>query len=339
MINATPPEIEPLHQYDEDILNDEIQEHQDNGFKDDLECNEKYSGKDDDNDLYDLSNYSFDRHMAAKQKTTDHSAKRPEPHTAEYYLDKASQAYDKFKYEKCLDYIRDYEVRVSKPPYERTITEKVIVLAYTAYCKKALKKYSAAKDYFREMISLMKKSAFSPECLFTTHFQHACCYAHLGNMEECKERIRKLVNMDFGLNIDYLAKNDYMIHHQPCFHNHKLSNFDKLVINEIVATALGKEILELQREGKLIPTNCLCSYTNESKEFCSALCGRVGGYAAAIIALIPDRATQILALFALAEFNVECPKCCEEGLGSENCCKGLKSILAKFIQASVIVKI
>lgn len=226
-----------------------------------------------------------------------------------------------------------------QPAYKGSVIEKVIALAYRAYCKKNLKKYSSAKDYFRDIISLMKKAEFNPECLFTTYFQHATCYAHLGRIDECKERLRKLANMDLGLDIHTLAKNDYMICHQPCFHYHKFSIYDKLVINEIVATGLGKDILALQKEGKLIPTDRLYIDTNETKESCAAFCRRIGHYAAIAIAFIPDTLTRIAVSVALAEFDVECQICCEEGLGSENCCKGLKSVLQKVFEGVAQVKV
>lgn len=339
MNNTFLTSIEPLHQYEEDI-HDEIHEDVDSGFKDDLECSLEQIGDHDDNDLYDLSNFSFDKYKAAKPKPTDMPSKRPEPHTPEYYLEKASYAYDTFKYKKCLDYIHDYEVRINQPTYEKTLNEKVIALAYRAYCKKALKKYSSAKDYFAEMISIFKKDPFlSPECLFMTYFQHASCYAHMGKMGECEEKIRKIANMDFGLSIDYLVKKDYIIHRQPCFHYHKFSTDDKFVINEILATALGNDILTQQKQGKLIPGNCHCGQTNESKEFCAETCKWLVGIGELAASFIPHIPTRIAVMIAIIKFDVECERCCEEGFGSENCCKGLKSILEKVSQATVTIKV
>lgn len=96
-----------------------------------------------------------------------------------------------------------------------------------------------------------------------------------------------------------------------------------MVVNEIIATSLGKEIAAL--EGDFIPIHCTCS--NEDFSFCSEWCTRIGAYATIACAFIPNKAIQAIALFTLVEFQLECEKCCRKGLGHENCCRKLKKAI------------
>lgn len=250
-----------------------------------------------------------------------------EPTPPEKYLKKAVRAYDERKYRSCLEYLKQYERALesdgANPPYylnQLTKEQKVLIYSYKAYCKKNLKSYESAKDYFAELIDLMKHGGYKSECLFMIYWQHASCYYFMGHKNTCKDRIKKLVEMEIGPTIKELKANHYRINRQPCFHEQDLVRGDKMVINEIIATALGKEIVAL--EGNFIPINCTC--TNEDPTFCADWCTRIGGYATIACAFIPHKPTQVFALWACVEFAAECEKCCEKGLGHDNCCRFLK---------------
>jgi tetratricopeptide (TPR) repeat protein len=253
-----------------------------------------------------------------------------DPAPPEKHLKKAVRAYDQRKYRRCLEYIKEYEKALEKdganPPYyynQLTKEQKVLIYSYKAYCKKCLKSYESAQEYFVNLIDLMKDEGYRPECLFMIYWQHASCYYFLGQKEKCADRIRKLVNMEIGPTIRELKENNYRINRQPCFHEQELVKGDKMVINEIIATTLGKEIVAL--EGEFTPTICTC--TDEDSSFCADWCTRIGSYATVACAFIPNKFAQAITLFALVEFAVECEKCCEKGLGHENCCRKLKKAI------------
>lgn len=253
-----------------------------------------------------------------------------EPKSPEVHLKKAIRAYDQRRYGRCLEYLKDYERALetdgANPPYyynQLTKEQKVLIYSYKAYCKKNLKSYESAKDYFAELINLMKDGGYKSECLFMVYWQHASCYYFMGHKNTCKDRIKRLVEMEIGPTIKELKANNYRINRQPCFHEQELVKGDKMVINEIIATALGKNIIAL--DGEYIPINCTC--TNEDPTFCADWCTRIGGYATIACAFIPHKPTQVFALWALVEFTAECEKCCEKGLGHDNCCRILKRAL------------
>ena len=254
-----------------------------------------------------------------------------QPDPPEKHLKKAMRAYDEHKYRRCLEYIKQYEKALETadgayPPYyynQLTKEQKVLIYSYKAYCKKALKNYESAQEYFAELIDLMKGGGYKPECLFTVYWQHASCYYFLGEKEKCKDRIKRLVNMEIGPTIKELKANNYRLNRQPCFHDHELVKGEKMLINEIIAMTLGENVIAL--EGEYIPINCIC--TDEDSYFCAEWCTRIGGYATLACALISNKLIQTLALFALVEFQAECEKCCEKGLGHENCCRKLKSAI------------
>lgn len=73
-------------------------------------------------------------------------------------LKQAQYAFDSFRYNKCLEKIRDYERFAFPPPYDfPSAEEKLVILAYKAYSNRFLKKYDSAIHYFEEMIELLKK--------------------------------------------------------------------------------------------------------------------------------------------------------------------------------------
>lgn len=250
-----------------------------------------------------------------------------EPTPPEKHLKKAVRAYDQHKYRRCLEYIKEYqkalETNGARPPYyynQLTNEQKVLIHSYKAYCKKKLKSYESAQEHFAELIDLMKDNGYKSECLFMIYWQHASCYYFMGHKEKCKDRIKKLVNMEIGPTIKELKANNYRINRQPCFHEQELIREDRMIINEIIANTLGKNIIDL--EGEYIPTNCTC--TDEDPYFCAEWCTRIGGYATVACACIPYKPVQIFALFLLVEFSAQCEQCCEKGLGHENCCRKLK---------------
>lgn len=290
---------EPLHIFDDSVIID------------DDEPNDDY--------LYCLDDYEY-----AQFNIQTNQANYAQPHPPEYYLNKAIKAYDLFKYDKCIQYIKEYERETSRPPRLPSNEEKVLALSYKAYCKKYQKKYESATDYFEELIQLMKKGGYAPECLFSVYLQHASCYAGMGKKEKCKEKIKKLIDLNIGPTLADLQARNYMVNSQPCFHMHELRGEDRMIINEIIAAALGENIASLQQQGQLIPTFANCCYTNEKIEFCQTICRRLFGYAGVAVVFIPNKLAQAAALIALVEFEMECTGCCESGLGSENCCKNLK---------------
>lgn len=123
-------------------------------------------------------------------------------------------------------------------------------------------------------------------------------------------------SMKIGPTIKELKANNYRINRQPCFHEQELVQSDKMVVNEIIATTLGENIVAL--DGNFIPTNCTC--TNEDPYFCTEWCTRIAGFASVACAFIPNKAAQIVALYALVEFSAQCERCCEEW-GHKNCCQ------------------
>src|ERR1700733_11470689 len=91
--------FEPLHHFENEIdLEEDLETTVNNNFEEDAEYD------DNDDDLYDLSLYCNN-----SDRWTQPTMYQPQSHTPEYYLEKAAKAYDNFKYQKCLDYIDDYE--------------------------------------------------------------------------------------------------------------------------------------------------------------------------------------------------------------------------------------
>jgi tetratricopeptide (TPR) repeat protein len=299
---------EPWHDYPDIQLDDDL----------DLE----------DDELYNLENYGH----SLNQNQLLTAYRKPESGEDTYvYMQKAMKAYDHSEYKKCLAYLKKYEDTFSDINLQLTLSERVLVLSYKAYAKKALRKYDSAKDHFSHLIELLKQGDYERESLFYAYWQHASCYYGLGEKEKCQDRIKKLVNMDIGPNVDYLKKNNYKLVHQPCFHEHGAIKKDKIIISEIIATVIGQEIVNAN--GHFYPDFCTC-LVNEDVTFCSDCCARIAGYGAIACAFIPGRTLQAIALWALVEFQIECDRCCNDGLGHVNCARKLKQILTRALDQS-----
>lgn len=140
----------------------------------------------------------------------------PKPETL---LKQAEYAFDTFRYNKCLEKIKEYEKVNYPPPYDYpSPEEKLTILAYKAYSNRFLKKYDSAIHYFEEMIDIIKHTDnLSPECRFITYYEHAICYLLKGNRKEFQNRVKRIVELDIAPKYEYYVKNDFKIHHQPCF--------------------------------------------------------------------------------------------------------------------------
>lgn len=317
-----------LHEFDSSII---IEEECDGKYCDD-ESIELIMDDERDELLYDLT-YTFpiESQSISQEYANKNLQSRKEP--LENFVQRMAKAFDSMKYKKCLECVADYEHEIHRPPRVSTRRENILALSYKAYSKYYLKSYKSALRSFDEIINLMKvEGGYHKECLFFLYLQHACCYAALGKSEKAKKLIKKLVDLQIGPTIDDLKARNYAINRQPCFHEHPLIQEERLVINDIVATALGQSIVDLKNKGQLIPTCMNCSITNEKIELCETICHRFIGYASVASAFIPNKALQAFVLYVLVEFGLECPKCCNQGLGSEHCCKNLKWVLTTIAQ-------
>jgi hypothetical protein len=63
----------------------------------------------------------------------------------EKILQQAQYAFDTFRYNKCIEKIKEYERVAFPPPYDfPSPQEKLVILAYKAYSNRFLKKYDSA---------------------------------------------------------------------------------------------------------------------------------------------------------------------------------------------------
>lgn len=264
--------------------------------------------------------YLYTKRLAALM-VNPHPGPKPEK-----IIQQAAYAFDSFRYNKCLEKIKEYERVAFPPPYDYpSPEEKLTILAYKAYSNKFLKKYESAIAYFEDMIEILKRDdCLAPECKFITYFEHAHCYLLNGNKKGYKSRIKKIVDLDIAPKYDYYKNNGFKIHHQPCFHQHDLNNFERFVFKEIAPIALGKELyakLESQDEMPKIRT---VADNHENKRFCRRMCARAGYISAIIVGCITKRVDATIAILALGELLIDCEDCCEEGWGSKNCCSEIK---------------
>lgn len=178
-----------------------------------------------------------------------------EPPNPKKILQQAQYAFDSFRYNKCLEKIKEYERAAFPSPYDfPSVEEKLVILAYKAYSNRFLKRYDSAINYFEEMIEIIKKTDYlAPECRFITYFEHAQCYLLKGDRKGFQNRIKKIIDADIAPKYDYYIENNFKIHHQPCFHYHELKQEERMVFKEIAPIALGKELYALLEEREEIP--------------------------------------------------------------------------------------
>lgn len=193
-----------------------------------------------------------------------------EPPNPKKIIQQAQYAFDSFRYNKCLEKIKEYERVAFPPPYDfPSAEEKLMILAYKAYSNRFLKKYDSAINYFEEMIDIIKKTDYlAPECRFITYFEHAQCYLLKGDRKEFHNRIKKIINADIAPKYDYYVKNNFKIHHQPCFHHHELKEEERMIFKEIAPRALGKELYTLLEERGETPKIRTVANDNGNSEFC-----------------------------------------------------------------------
>lgn len=245
----------------------------------------------------------------------------------EKLLQKAAYAFDTFKYEKCLEYIKEYEKYFSPRLTTMPNEKKLIILAYKAYSARYLKKYDSAIENFKEMINLSKKTdLLPPECKFITYLEHAYCYLLKGNKRAFQERITAIIEMDIAPRYEYYKEKEFTICHQPCFHNHPLSKTECFIFNALTPELLGANIIDAMTKNNQTPPIYSVSDIMDDKEFCHLICARASYVTAMIIACISNKNPQaILSAMALGELLLECEKCCDKGWGSQNCLKNIKS--------------
>lgn len=241
-------------------------------------------------------------------------------------LQQAAYAFDTFRYNKCLEKIKEYERVAFPPPYDfPNPEEKLTILAYKAYANKYLKKYDSAINYFEEMIDISKNTHYlGPECKFITYFEHAQCYLLKGNRKEYQHRIKKIVDLDIAPKYSYYVENDFKVRHQPCFHHHGLKYSERIIFKEVAPIALGKELYAKLEAQDALPKIRTVDDNHESKEFCRRMCARAGYVSAIIVACITKRADAAIAIAALGELLIDCETCCKEGWGYKNCCRDIK---------------
>lgn len=244
----------------------------------------------------------------------------------EKILQQAAYAFDTFRYNKCLEKIKEYERVAFPPPYDfPSPGEKLTILAYKAYANRFLKRYDTAINYFEEMIDIIKQTDYlTPECKYITYLEHANCYLLKGDRKEFQNRIKKIIELDIAPKYDYYVKKGFKIHHQPCFHDHALKYEERFVFKEIAPLILGEKLYAtLEAKGET-PKFYTVSDHQENKEFCRRMCYRVGTISAIIVGCITRKKEAAIAAAALSELLIDCDICCTEGFGSENCCRDLK---------------
>lgn len=253
-------------------------------------------------------------------------------------LKQAQYAFDSFRYNKCLEKIKEYERVAFPPPYDfPSPEEKLVILAYKAYSYRFLKKYDSAINYFEEMIDIIKKADYlAPECRFITYFEHAQCYLLKGDRKEFKNRIKKIIELDIAPPYEYYVKNNFKIHHQPCFHSHELSNHERIVFKELAPVLLGKELYAILEEKGETPKIRTIANKEGDSEFCRRMCARASYISALIVLCITKKSAAMAATVALGELLVDCDVCCKEGWGSENCCRELKWALKQACQQDML---
>ncbi len=253
----------------------------------------------------------------------------------------ASYAFDKLRYRKCLQYIKRYEDVVSPPPYAPSKEQKIIIETYRAYCKKYLKSYDSAIDHFENIIYLINDRSddsfeLKDECKFITYFEHAQCFLLKGEKNEYRRRIKKIIEMRVAPSYSYYVKNDFRINHQPCFHNHPISKTESFYFHELAPRLLGEELYATMVKNQQTPKFYTVADLDEDKEFCRRLCGRASILSAIIVGCITKKAEAIAATMALGEILLDCDNCCNEGFGSKNCLKDIKTVFWQVCQENLL---
>lgn len=258
---------------------------------------------------------------------------------SEKLLEQAAYAFDTFRYNKCLEKIKAYEREAFPPPYEYpSPEEKLPILAYKAYCNRFLKRYDSAIKYFDEMLSIMNslERHLAPDCLFITYFERAQCYLMKGDRKEFQHQITKIIESDTAPKYDYYVKNNFKVHHQPCFHDHELKYEERIVFKEIASKLLGKELYALMEERDETPKIRTVANNDEDKEYCRRMCGRASYICAIIVGCIVQKSLAISATWALSELLLDCENCCNEGWNSKNCCKDIKQAFEQVCQQHLL---
>ena len=187
------------------------------------------------------------------------------------------------------------------------------------------------------MIDIIKKeNKLSPECKFITYYEHALCYLLKGDRKEFQSKIKKIIDLDVAPKYDYYVKNNFKIHHQPCFHNHELRYQESIVFKEIAPLILGDKLyatLEARGETPRIRT---IANGGENTHFCRRMCYRAGTLSAIIVGCITRKKEAIAAAAALGELLIDCDVCCEEGWGSSNCCRDIKWVFYQACQQHLL---
>jgi tetratricopeptide (TPR) repeat protein len=258
---------------------------------------------------------------------------QPDP---EKTLKKAAYAFDSFRYNKCLEYIKQYERVLVLPMQIIPNDKKLTILAYKAYCKKFLKRYDSAIEFFEEMIVLLNKSdILSPECKFITYLEHAHCYLLSGNREEYQKRIKKIIELRIAPTYDYYASKGFKIHHQPCMHDHQLKKAECIIFHEVTPKLLGEELYTSMVKSKQTPKIYTVAQLDDQEE-CRRLCARASYISAFIIGTITKSSLAGAATIALGELLLDCETCCNEGWGSKNCLREIKTIFWNTCQQHIL---
>ncbi len=303
-----------LHQFDQDVLED-VDEDNSDDYLYHLD------------DSYLLANPRFPGQDAPVGYT---------PETLEKQFQKAVKAFDEFQYEKCLKKIREYEKMAQKPPYKLSDSRKVTVIAYKAYSYKYLKQYEKAIAYFEDLINLLPIAGLKKECVFVTYLEHAHCYLCIGQEETFIRKVKQIVNMKIGPTLADLQASNFMINHQPCFHDHELIQQDRVVLNELMATNLGLKVVDLKIQDQLVPKMCTCGHTDEDVQHCRRMCGAIGIFGTLITAFSGNFQLTVAAIVGFGYFQIECENCCLNGWGSENCCKHLKQAIQQALNQQAL---
>lgn len=261
-----------------------------------------------------------------------------DPPNPKKILHQAQYAFDSFRYNKCLEKIKEYERTAFPPPHDfPSSKEKLVILAYKAYANKFLKKYDSAINYFEEMIDIIKKTDhLALECKFITYLEHAHCYLLKGDKKEYKNRVKKILDLDIAPRYEYYVKNGFKIHHQPCFHNHEMKYEEKIIFKEAAPKLLGEELYAMMEAREETPKIYTVANNTHDNQFCRRMCSRATTIIAVIVGCITQKAQAAAAIMILSELMIDCDICCNEGWGSKNCLEELKWVLSQVCNQNLL---
>lgn len=252
--------------------------------------------------------------------------KNEKENRASKLLQSASYAYDCCKFNRCLSYIKEYENEVAPLLHLPSSAQAIVIHTYKAHCKKSLKLYDSAIAEFDIVISHINSKNLSQECNFMTHLEKAYCYLLKGDKRGFKHRIEKLFDMGIAPTYDYYVEKGFKIYRQPCFHDHAVIEEEAIVFDEIAPFLLGREVVNALTANKQTPKFFTIKNNDESVFSCRRMCHRATNIMSIIISCITKKATAGAACLAIGELLVDCEVCCEDGWGSENCCKTIKAV-------------